>query len=281
MSDSAPHIGTLREKPLHASLKRWYAREGDAVEVPVDGYVIDLIRDDLLIEVQTRGFSSIKQKVSVLLDRGHRIRIVHPIPRNKWIVKVDADGTELSRRCSPRHGAPSDIFAELVSFPGLMAHPHLEVEVLMTIEEEYRKQTPNRSWRRKGWAVVERRLIEVNDTLLLECPEDLLDLLPTDLPEPFTTADLATQLCRPRRTAQQMAYCLRVSGAISPSASRATPSCTVLKQGTEILGRRDHGVAQYTDPIHFDLHHVTRLESRRRARCAGEDEVARLERHRL
>ena len=150
MSDAVPHIGTLREKPLHASLKRWYAREGDRVEVPVDGFVIDLVRDDLLVEVQTRGFSSMKHKVTTLVGRGYRVRIVHPIPIDKWIVKVDADGTVLSRRRSPRHGSAADIFAELVSFPDLLAHPHLEVEVLLTIEEEYRRHTPNRSWRRQG-----------------------------------------------------------------------------------------------------------------------------------
>ncbi len=34
-------IGLLNEKPLHASLKEWYAQPGDQFEVPVDGFVID------------------------------------------------------------------------------------------------------------------------------------------------------------------------------------------------------------------------------------------------
>ena len=63
---SAPGIGTLRERPLHASLKRWYAEPGDRTEVAVDGYVIDLVRGDLLIEVQTRGLSSARHKVAAL-----------------------------------------------------------------------------------------------------------------------------------------------------------------------------------------------------------------------
>ena len=214
MKDSAPHIGTLREKPLHASLKRWYARSGDRIEVPVDGFVIDLVREDLLIEVQTRGFSSMKQKITTLLDLGHRVRVVHPIPIDKWIVKVDADGTVLSRRRSPRHGNPTDVFAELVSFPNLLADRHLEIDVILTNEEEYRRYTPNRSWRRKGWTIEERRLIDVVDTLLISNTDDLAALLPAGLSEPFTTADLATELGRPRRSAQQMAYCLRIADVI-------------------------------------------------------------------
>jgi hypothetical protein len=214
VKDSAPHIGTLREKPLHASLKRWYARSGDGVEVPVDGFVIDLVREDLLIEVQTRGFSSMKQKITTLLDLGHRMRVVHPIPIDKWIVKVDADGAVLSRRRSPRHGNPTDVFAELVSFPNLLADSHLEIDVILTNEEEYRRHTPDRSWRRKGWTIEERRLIDVVDTLLISNTDDLAALLPAELPDPFTTADLATKLGRPRRAAQQMAYCLRIADVI-------------------------------------------------------------------
>ncbi len=214
MSDVAPRIGTLREKPLHASLKDWYALPGDRVECPVEGFVIDLVRGDLLIEIQTSGFSSMKRKVLSLLDAGHRVRIVHPIPVDRWIVKVDNDGTILSRRRSPRHGAPTDVFSELVSFPGSMAHPGLEVEVLMTVEEQYRNHTPDRAWRRKGWTVLERRLVDVVDTFLLTDIDDLTELLPSGLPDEFTTADLAARLGRPQRTGQQIAYCLRTLGAV-------------------------------------------------------------------
>jgi hypothetical protein len=217
VNDAAPHIGTLREKPLHASLKHWYSRPGDRIEVPIDRFVIDLVRDDLLIEVQTRGFSSMKQKLADLLDLGHHVRIVHPIPSNKWIVKVDADGEALSRRRSPRHGDPTDLFAELVSFPDLIAHPGLQIHLILTQEEEYRRHTPNQSWRRKGWTVMERRLIDVVDTVMISSPEDLADLLPAGLPETFTTEDLAAALGRTRRSAQQMAYCLRRAGVIIPA----------------------------------------------------------------
>jgi hypothetical protein len=214
VTNDAPRIGTLREKPLHASLKQWYTRPGDGVEVAVDGFVIDLVRDDLLIEVQTRNFSSMKVKVTTLLDLGHAVRIVHPIPVDKWIVKVAGDGMVLSRRRSPRHGSPVDVFAELVSFPNLLARPNLDIEVLLTEEEEYRRHTPGRSRRRRGWTVEERRLVDVMGMVSIRNSDDLAALLPAGLPELFTTADLAQQLGRPRRAAQQMAYCLRIAGAI-------------------------------------------------------------------
>lgn len=218
---AANRIGTLREQPLHASVKRWYARAGDQVEVPVDEFVIDLVRGRLLIEVQTRSFSAMKAKVASLLARGHRLRIVHPIAIDRWIVQVDAEGTVLSRRRSPRHGRVSDIASELVSFPGLLAHPRFEVEVLMTSEEEYRRHVPGRNWRRGGWSVVERRLLEVVDRVTLARVDDLARLLPGGLPERFTSADLAQCMARPRRVAQQLAYCLRTIGVIDAVGKRS------------------------------------------------------------
>ena len=212
---SSPHVGTLREKPLHASLKKWDSERSDEVEVAVDGYVIDLVRGDLLIEIQTRGFSGMKRKLRKLLDLGHRVRIVHPIPDVKWIVKIDDEGKELNRRRSPKRGQFEDIFSELVSFPAWIDDPNLEVEVLLTHEEELRTHQPGKAWRRKGWVVVERRLIGVVDGRVITGSADMAALLPDGLPDDFTTAELAATAGRPRRIAQQMAYCLRESGAIS------------------------------------------------------------------
>jgi hypothetical protein len=206
---AAPGIGTLREKHLHASLKRWYTRPGDRAEVAVDGYVIDLVRDDLLIEIQTRGFSELRPKVTTLLAAGHRVRVVHPIAVDRWIVRVDPEGTFLGRRRSPSHGDLADLAPALVSVPDLLAHTGFEIEVLLTTEEEYRRHEPGRCWRRRGWTVVERRLVEVVDRVVFADAVDLARLLPDDLPERFTTGDLAIGMGRPARTAQQLAYCLR------------------------------------------------------------------------
>jgi hypothetical protein len=220
MTTPPPHVGTLREKPLHASLKRWCAQDGDRFEVPVDGFVIDVVSDGLLIEIQTTGFSSMKRKLGKLLAAGHRIRVVHPIPIDKWIVRIDADGQVLGRRKSPKHGDPLDVFSELVSIPNLIADPRLEIQIVLTHEDEYRRHDPTKAWRRKGWVVHERRLICVVDAVDIRGLADLAALLPDSLPDPFTTSDLAAAISRPRRLAQQMAYCLRHAGVIEATGKK-------------------------------------------------------------
>jgi len=206
-------IGSLNEKPLHAALKEWYRREGDQVEAPMEGFVVDLVRDELLIEIQTRGFSSIRRKFDRLLD-SHSMRLVYPVAAEKWIVKLDEDGREVSRRRSPKRGIAADVCEELVSFPSLLSHPNFTLEIALVEEEEVRRPDAKKGWRRGGFVIEERRLVDVVETVELGSPEELLALLPEGLPDPFTTADLADGLGRSRHHAQEVAYCLRESGAV-------------------------------------------------------------------
>lgn len=218
-------IGSLNEGSLHAALKEWYARPGDQLEVPVDGYFVDIVRDDLLVEIQTRSFASIRAKLLDLVER-HRVRLVYPVAHEKWIVKLAGEGqTRSSRRKSPKRGAFEDLFTELVSFPRLLANPNFALEVLLIQEDEIRRHDPTRAWRRRGWVTQDRRLLRVVDRRLFETPVEVVALLPGGLAEPFTTSDLANALGKPRRLAQRMAYCLREMGVIGQ----------VGKQGNAIL----------------------------------------------
>jgi hypothetical protein len=76
-------------------------------------------------------------------------------------------------------------------------------------------------------------LVEVIDRATFASVEDLRRLLPAGLPPDFTTADLAAGLGRPRRVAQQLAYCLMAWGSSTPSASAGTPWSTGSPSRTE------------------------------------------------
>ena len=213
-------IGTLNESPLHADLKAWYARPDDRFEVAVDGFVVDIVRGDLLVEIQTANFSSIKRKLAAL-TANHRVRLVYPVARERWIVKLARDGRgRPKRRKSPKRGSIEEVFKELVSFPHLLADPSFSLDVLLVQEEEVRHYDGKRGWRRRGWVTDERRLLQVVESRIFETPADLAALIPTSLPEPFTTAELAAAVGRPRWLAQKMAYCLREMGMVSPVGKR-------------------------------------------------------------
>ena len=206
-------IGTLGERSLHAALKEWYARPGDQLEAAVEGFVIDIVRGDLLIEIQTANFSALRRKLTALTE-GHAVRLVHPIAREKWIVRLDAGGRPVGRRRSPRRGRVEDLFNELVHLPTLITRPTFSLEILLIQAEQVLQDDGQGSWRRRGWSVVDHRLLNVVDQALFESPEDLLALLPPALPRPFTNRDLAEALGVRLRLAQKMTYCLRKMGTI-------------------------------------------------------------------
>jgi hypothetical protein len=211
-------IGVLREGPLHRELKALLAQPGDAFEVKVDGYVIDLVRSDgELVEIQTGGFSPLRAKVDALLDR-HRMRIVHPIPAERRILRVDGDGLVLSERLSPKKPTAATIFEGLVSFPTLLEHPNLTIEVLLTKEDHVRKPEPVRG-RRYLRDPGERRLTRVLERIELKTPSDAGKLIP-DLDEPFTTKELAKAMRVPLPLAQKAAHCLRALDVLEPAGMR-------------------------------------------------------------
>jgi len=106
-------------------------------------------------------------------------------------------------------------------------HANFSLEVLLIQSEEVRRKETDgrRRWRRKGWATVEQRLLEVIERRVFETPADLMKLIPGRLPKPFTTADIAESVGCRIEVARKMAYALRAMNAIR----------MVGKQGNAIL----------------------------------------------
>lgn len=207
-------IGELNEGSLHAALKSWYSQPDDRLEVALDGYFIDIQRDQLLIEIQTGNFSQIRFKLYTLVKQ-YPLRLVFPIAAEKWILRLtEASQGKPSRRKSPKRGSYFDIFNQLVSFPQLLLDNNFSLEVLLIQEEEIRRHEPGKAWRRRGWVVDDRRLLAVLESRRFESPGDLAALFPASMPETFTTREMAEAMQQPRRLAQQAAYCLRNMGTL-------------------------------------------------------------------
>ena len=207
-TDNPNHIGTLNERSLHAALKELLMQPGDEQEVKLEGYFIDIVRGAELIEIQTGSFFPLKRKLAKLLEH-HVVHLYHPLAVRKWIVRVDKEDTFLTRRKSPRKGNLFDLFDELLSLRSVVLHPNLWLHVLLIEVEEVWRDDGQGSWRKKYWSISDRRLVGVNDEVVLHSREDYLDLLPASLPEPFTNADLMKHAKCTKRMAGKASYALR------------------------------------------------------------------------
>lgn len=204
-AEPAHNIGTQSEGSLHAALKLHVAEPDDRFEVPIEGFVADIVRGDTLIEIQTGPLAPMGRKLDRLLV-SHHVHVVHPVPVVSWLHKPGR-----SVRRSPQSGSVWDVFTALVGAPTLLDHPNLTVQVVLVEVDVHQVHDPALRRGRGGWRTVDRRLRAVLADAGFRTPDDLAAMLPPDLPDPWTTADLAALAAIPRRTAQQAAYVLRAN----------------------------------------------------------------------
>lgn len=203
------------ESTLHSQLKMLYGGSAEGVEVQVDGFRIDAVVRGRLFEIQQASLGALRDKVRKLLER-HRVVVVKPLVSRKYLIRREvADGDIVSARFSPIRESVLNLFEDMVHFVNVFPHPRLTLEVVLTEQEEHRVTRVRRRRRGPDYRVEDRRLTGVVSTTRLKTVSDLRKLLPDTLPLEFTTQDLAEHAGIRRWLAQKMAYCLRMTGAIT------------------------------------------------------------------
>lgn len=197
----------MTEQSLHEQLKEFYAQDAGVIESPYGDYRVDVLKEDLLIEIQTGSFSTIRDKLRDLV-RDNRVKLVYPIPYNKWIIKLSGNDEQLSKRKSPKRGRIEDVFYELVYIPKLLLNPNFNLEIIFIDLEEYWINDGKGSWRRKRWSIKNKKMIKIHDRILIHCPEEFKKLIPYTLSSEFTSISFAKKARLNKRLAQKMLYCL-------------------------------------------------------------------------
>ena len=199
----------MPERGLHAELKGYLRRPGDLVEGEVWGYKADIIRGDLLIEIQTGNFGQIRGKLAKLL-KGYKVRLVYPVPERRWVIREV--GGKRQRRVSPRVGRVEEVFNELIYCPTLPLNPNFSLEVLLVHTEEA-QAVRWRGRKRTRYTVTERHLVKVVSSTVLEKPADYFELL-SDLHGAFTARQLSKTVGIRITLARRVVYCLAKMGLI-------------------------------------------------------------------
>ncbi len=208
-------IGTEKESALHEALKKSYAGEDGVVEAEVGRYVCDALRaDGVMVEVQTGSFGPLKLKAEALAASGP-VRIIHPIPAERFIEVWDKGGSLIRRRRSPRKGSPWDLFASLVYAPNLPLVNGITIELAMTEETERRVDDGRGSWRRKGVSIADRELLSIRETHVLSTPQDYRRFAPFAASETFGARELAATAGIQLNLARKTLYVLTRIGVVT------------------------------------------------------------------
>ena len=252
-----PHIGTLREKRLHAAIKLYLCPDETCHEMPVADMtaaepeggevfpqkrrmVADILTDGHILEVQTGGFFPLKEKIAWYLTHTPcRVTVVHPIPAVRHLSWINPeDGSIISRRKSPKRGRVRDVAKELYWLSEFIGDPRFTLRLLLIELEEYRMAD---GWSRdgkRGSNRYERFPTALLGDVTLSTPADyaayfLPDTLTSPAPDGevpvFTAADYARATGIRGKATYSMIHLLEHLGLIQETEERVGRSKTYRK----------------------------------------------------
>jgi len=181
-------IGTYNEHSMHAVLKLYIEPDSAYHEIPVGRYVADICREDEICEIQTGKVYALADKLSHFLEYAHVTLVIPQILRRHTVKYDKATGEMLSRRISPKKGYIQEAAAALSPIWYFLTNPNLSVWVPFLHVTDLRPQNEEGRRREKKTDTLPKELL---GGIYIDSPEDMLAFLPENLPDVFTTKDVA------------------------------------------------------------------------------------------
>ncbi len=187
-------IGTYAEGEVHAALKRLYEPDETYHEVRCLGYIADVLHGNEIVEIQTKGFSGMRDKLDAFLS-AYDVTVVYPVLRTKTVRWIDPSTGELSKpRKSPKKGTERDLLTELYGVAGFVNNDRFHLHVVLCDAEEIRSLDGWSRDKKKGSSRFSLSPVAIGDRLIYDNVSDLKTLIPPELPEEFTRKDLSKLL---------------------------------------------------------------------------------------
>lgn len=206
--DEYDGIGRLAEKQMHAAIKRFICPDESKHEVLIDGsagcrinndestdgkakrkrrFVADILNGNTIYEIQTGGFSPLRDKIQWILDNTrYNVLVIHPIAETKWVSLINSkSGSIENRKKSPQKGKVEDIASELYFFRDFLSSPRFSLVILMMEAEQYKKNMQTDGRKRPRYRKYELIPISLLRAHIFKSIEDYKYFLPDDLPNPF------------------------------------------------------------------------------------------------
>ena len=215
LADHPDGIGTLGEKTLHACIKRYFAPDLFCHETRLGRYVADVVSAEGIIEIQTRHFYMLKNKLAAFLEMGP-VTVVYPVAAEKWLLWVDEQTGEItSRRKSPKRAQAYEILPELYALRDFLDHPGIRFCVMMLELEEYRRLNGWSENKKRGSTRYERIPVRLDSEVWIRDRDDYAALVPEGLETQFTAQQMGAAMHLRGRRAWQALQVLRKMGAVA------------------------------------------------------------------
>ena len=183
------NIGTYKEKQLHLILKKYFDDDISHCEIPLEGFVADIFADGVVTEIETNGFSGLKQKLEAFLPKYH-VRLVYPLSAKKYVSWIDTDTNDFSKRSlSPKKEGVYDVLFELVKILPYVRNCNLTILAPLLEIDEYRLKNGWSRDRKRGSHRFERIPCDIFGIIELSTNDDYLSCIPDSCEDEFTASD--------------------------------------------------------------------------------------------
>lgn len=204
-------IGTLGEKTLHAVLKAYYEPDCDSHEIKIGRFVADIVGENGIVEIQTRQLKKLVPKLRCFLEATD-VTVVYPVPKIKNVCWLDEETGEISKsRKSTRKYDEYYAMFELYNLREFIKNPRFHVVLCMLEIDEIRSLNGWSKDKKRGSTRFDRIPKRLLEEIHLYCAEDYWQLLPIDVEENFTSAELAHAIKKDRDTARELLYILEAA----------------------------------------------------------------------
>lgn len=206
-----PTIGVLSEKSLHKIIKNLYEGDISKQEIKIGKYYVDICRNDEIIEVQTKQFNKLRDKLTYLLSLNkYHINIIYPVFRSKMLYFIDDLGEITGPKKSPKKLKFPECFYELYKIKTFLNNPNICITLLVFDINEYRVKGKSRN----GIVCYDRVPTNLVEEIKLDSKDKYLKLLPSGLNETFTASDVSKLTKCAIRYVNNMLNVLRYLGVI-------------------------------------------------------------------
>lgn len=203
-------IGTKQERTLHQYLKYYFCPDAKNHEQKCNGYIVDILKDNQIIEIQTSSFNTMRKKLEALLEN-YSITIVYPIIQERTLYNFNESGELESIRKSPKREHPLKIGKELYKINHLLNNKNLSfIGVILKVYEE-RIPYINR-YKQKRMTRINQIPYELVEIINLKSASDFKHIIPFE--EEFTAADFKSKIKLSKRDSSACLLALRTLNAI-------------------------------------------------------------------
>ncbi len=185
------NIGTYKEKSQHLVLKMYYEPDTSFHEISVCGHIADIMNGEGIIEIQTKAFSSLKQKLGDYL-KDNKVKIVYPCAVKQRVCWTDPDTGET--KMGNFRSYPKRIYKllpELLYISEYLFSDNLSIEVVYTSVSDNRLADGYGDLRKARATKVDIFPEEIIDIFTINNREDLITLLPFENGQTLTRASIS------------------------------------------------------------------------------------------